>query len=96
MASGIALYFRNQMNDAHDKYQQELVNPIAVTAFRDDAESNLWRYRIFAGVSIGLLGYSAYKLFLSPAAGENKVPGNSLLSPEFSRKHVGATIRYAF
>lgn len=77
------------------KYRQS-VNPSDTEAFRDDTESNLWRYRILASVSISLLGYSAYKLFLSPTAGDDKVPGNSLLSPEFSRKHVGATIQYAF
>ncbi|MCZ6677420.1 MAG: hypothetical protein O7E52_09230 [Candidatus Poribacteria bacterium] len=96
VAGGLTLHFRSRMNDAHDKYNAA-INPNDIVKFRNDTESHLWRYRIFAGVSMGLLGYSVYKLFLPPnPASTDGLPISPTLYPEFSHRHVGATFRYAF
>ena len=97
VTGGLAVNFRNSMNDAFDRYK-DAVDPSELEDFRSDTKSNLWRYRIFASISIGLLGYSGYKLFWNGrSADTGKIPLTNLgVSPIFSHNHLGATFRYNF
>ena len=107
VTSGLAMRSRNALSDAHKEYDLAGIQfndaktlPDSdkfladIEKQRDDGDAFRRQYYIFAAVSIGLLGYAGYKLFLNhaPANSMNAIPSSTIF-PEFSSNHIGFTFQ---
>jgi len=107
VTSGLAIRSRNALADAHKEYDvagsqfndaKTLPDSDKFLADiekqRDDGNAFRRQYYIFAAVSVGLLGYAGYKLFLNRASADNMnaIPPSTIF-PEFTSNHIGVTFQ---
>jgi hypothetical protein len=94
VSGGLALHFHNEMNDAYDQYLASKT-PSEIANFRDETEQNLRRYRVFSGASVGLLAYTAYRVFFNRGSAD-AARVDKAVSAELSYIPMRVRFKYTF
>ena len=107
VTSSLAIRSRNALSDAHREYDAAGIQfndaktlPDSdefladIDEQRDDGDTFRRQYYFFTAVSVGLLGYAGYKLFLNRGSADNMnaIPRTTIF-PEFTSNHIGVTFQ---